>query len=248
MTATTSAAVPPIENHRHWVDRRAQLIALGCGPVMVVGFLLGGLVIGHFVPPFVHPSDSAQKVARLYSQHADRIRWGAMISMISLALLAPWGMAIAAYTRRIEHRPTLAYTQIACVAISVTIVEFMCMFWAIAAFRPGDMDPNTVRALSDIAYFLLIWPYFPFSIWVATIGLAVFLAPADDPLYPRWFGYFSFWNAISFLPAGFMPFFHHGPIAWTGLLALYVPLSMFFTWIILITILTTKSVRKEAIN
>jgi len=80
---------------------------------------------------------------------------------------------------------TLSYLQIACAAISTTIIVFMCMFWAIPAFRPGDMPPDIVRALSDIAYFLIVWPYFPFTIWVLAVGLSVLLDSGKDPVFPR---------------------------------------------------------------
>ena len=69
-----------------------------------------------------------------------------------------------------------------------------------------------------------------------SVGLAVLLDPGKDPVFPRWVGYFSLCNAISYLPAGFMSFFHHGPIAWNGVLALYVPLASFFTWMVIVTV------------
>jgi hypothetical protein len=218
------------------VERRAQLICLIAGPLTLAGFAIGAIPIGHFVPPFISPGDSAAHVAALYVEHANRIRWGAMIAMISLSMLTPWGVAVAVQTRRFGGRSrTLAYVQIGCAAISTTIIVFMCMFWAIPAFRPGDVPPDIIRALNDIAYFLIVWPYFPFSIWVLAVGLAVLLDPGGDPVFPRWVGYFSLWNAISYLPAGFMSFFKNGPIAWNGVLALYIPLASFFSWMVIVT-------------
>lgn len=219
------------------VERIAQRLCLIAGPLTLIGFAIGAIPIGHFVPPFVTPDDSAAQVAALYIEHATRIKWGAMIAMISLSMLTPWGVAVALQTRRLGGRSqTLMYVQIACAAISTTIIVFMCMFWAIAAFRPADMPPDILRALNDIAYFLIVWPYFPFSIWLLAVGLAVLLDPGKDPVFPRWVGYFSLWNAISYLPAGFMSFFHSGPVAWTGVLALYIPLGSFFTWMVIVTV------------
>lgn len=226
------------------VERRAQRVCLIAGPLMLIGFAVGAIGIGHFVPPFVSPGDTAQKVADLYSLHANRILWGAMISMISLSLLLPWGIAVAVQTRRLGARSqTLAYVQIASAAVSTAIIVLMCMFWAIAAFRPTEMPADIIRALNDIAYFLIVWPYFPFTIWVLSVGLAVLLDPGKSPVFPRWVGYFSLWNAISYLPAGFMSFFHSGPIAWTGVLALYIPLGSFFTWMLMITVYGFRNLR-----
>jgi hypothetical protein len=228
------------------MDRRAQTICAWSGLVVIVGFLLGGVVIGHFVPPFIHPNWGAQRVAASYAKHADRVRWGAMISMISLSFLLPWGVAVAARTRMIEGKaPVLAYLQIACVAVSTTIVVLMPMFWALAAFRAGHVSPETTRSFSDVGFFLIVWPYAPFSIWVASVGLAIVLDPnTARPIYPRWVGYFSFWNAPIYVPAGVMSFFKHGPFGWTGLFALYLPLAMFFSWMVILTVYTLQRLRE----
>jgi hypothetical protein len=219
------------------VERIAQRLCLIAGPITLIGFAVGAIPIGHFVPPFVAPGDTAAQVAALYAEHATRIRWGAMIAMISLSMLTPWGIAVAVQTRQFGGRsPTLSYVQIASAAIATTIIVLMCMFWAIPAFRPGQVPPDIIRTLNDIAYFLIVWPYFPFTIWLLSVGLAVLLDPGKDPVFPRWVGYFSLWNAISYLPAGFMCFFHSGPVAWNGILALYIPLGSFFTWMVIVTV------------
>lgn len=229
------------------VERVAQRLCLIAGPVTLIGFAIGAIPIGHFVPPFITPDATAAQVAAMYAEHATRIRWGAMIAMISLSMLAPWGIAVAVQTRQFGARSqTLCYVQIACAAISTTIIVFMCMFWAIPAFRPGDVPADIVRALNDVAYFLIVWPYFPFTIWVLAVGLAVLLDPGDHPVFPRWVGYFSLWNAISYLPAGFMSFFHNGPIAWNGALALYIPLASFFTWMVIVTSYGFRNLRRVA--
>lgn len=79
-----------------------------------------------------------------------------------------------------------------------------------------------------------------------SVGLAVLLDSGDEPVFPRWVGYFSLWNAISYLPAGFMCFFHNGPMAWTGALALYIPLASFFTWMVIVTVYGFRNLRRTA--
>lgn len=231
------------------VELTAQRLCLIAGPLTLIGFAVGAIPIGHFVPPFITPGETALQVAKMYAEHAVRIRWGAMIAMISLSMLAPWGIAVAVQTRRFGGRSqTLCYVQIACAAISTTIIVFMCMFWAIPAFRPGDVPPDIIRALNDIAYFLIVWPYFPFTIWVLSVGLAVLLDSGREPVFPRWVGYFSLWNAISYLPAGFMPFFHDGPVAWNGALALYIPLASFFAWMLIVTTYGFRNLQRSDDN
>jgi hypothetical protein len=71
------------------------------------------------------------------------------------------------------------------------------------------------------------------------------MAPPDGPIYPRWVGYVCLGSAISYLPAVVMVFFHSGPFAWTGLIALYIPASMFLGWMCVITYYTWRGVRVQ---
>ena len=230
------------------MDRRVQTICLWAGVAAILGFLIGAVAIGRFVPPFIHPSDSAAEVAASYAEHADRVRFGAMITMIGLSFLFPWGVAVAARTRSIEGPvPSLTYVQLGSAAISTLIVVLMPMFWALAAFRAGEVSPETTRAFSDVGFFLIVWPYAPFSIWVASVGLAILLDPSrESPIYPRWVGYYSFWNALVYVPAGIMSFFQEGPFSWSGVFALYLPLTAFFTWMVIVSVYTLRGIRGEA--
>src|SRR5439155_158418 len=134
-----------------------------------------------------------------------------------MSLIAPFGIAIAVQFRRTEGRfPIWTYVQIASSAIATTIVVFMSMFWAIAAFRPETYSPETVQVLNDIAYFIFLFTWTPFSIWVIAIALAIFQDETARPAYPRWVAYLNLWVAVLFVPAGLMAFFKHGAFSWAG--------------------------------
>jgi hypothetical protein len=209
-------------------------------------FAIGGALLGRFIPPLVSPSDSAHVAAAKYAAHTDQIRIGAVLASISMSLMATWGVAIAVQTRGRDQYddtpPTLAWLQLVSIAIGTIVVLFMCMFWEIAAFRPGHASDQTVSSMIDIAYFLFLFTVPPFSIWTAAVGLTILRdSERAGAAYPRWLAYMSFWAALLFCPAMCMAFFKTGPLAWNGLLALYVPVVTYFIWLSVMSFYTIKA-------
>lgn len=232
---------------REAMGRRAQLVCVWCGPLLTVLFAIGAVLLGQFIPPLVDPSDSAREVATKFADNTDRIRIGAFLTIISMSLVAPWAVTIAAQTRRTEGRfPVLTYVQLMCIAVGTAVVVLMSMFWAVTAFRPDEYPPAIVQFSNDIAYFLFLFTWPPFTIWVVAIALAILLDRSEVPVYPRWVAYLNLWVGFLFIPAGMMAFFKTGAFAWNGLLALYVPVIIFFVWLVVMTVFTIKNINREA--
>ena len=226
------------------MNKKMQLICVWCGPVCAILFAIGAVFLGQFIPPLVAPSDGAAEVARKFADHTGAIRVGAMLCVISMSLLAPWGAVLAAQTRRTEGRfPVLTYVQLVCVAVGTAVVVLMSMFWAVAAFRPESYSHETVMVLNDIAYFLFLFTWTPFVVWALAIALAIFTDHNDVPVYPRYVSYVSLWTALLFCGAAGMEYFKTGPFAWNGIMALYIPVGVFFVWELTLTIETIKNIK-----
>jgi hypothetical protein len=80
------------------------------------------------------------------------------------------------------------------------------------------------------------------AVQVACFGIAVLLDKRERPLFPRWLGYYNLWVALMFTPGTFNVFFHNGPLAWNGIIAWYLPLAVFATWMIVNPIYLAKAV------
>ncbi|WP_067671466.1 hypothetical protein [Nocardia miyunensis] len=227
------------------MNKKAQMICVWCGPLCGLLFAIGAVFLGRFIPPLVAPSDGALVVARKWAEHTGEIRVGAMICVISMSLITPWGAVIAAQFRRLEGRfPVLSYVQVICVAVGTTVVVLMSMFWAVAAFRPTSYSPETVMMLNDIAYYLFLFTWTPFVIWALAVALAVFTDTGEGPVYPRYVGYISLWTGLLFCGAAGMEYFKTGPFAWNGVMALYVPVVVFFIWLAVLTVETIKNLNR----
>src|SRR5207248_2123003 len=94
--------------------------------------------------------------------------------------------------------------------------------------------------------FLFLWP--PFTMWFVAVGIAMLCDSPSSPVFPRWCGYLSLWAAFLTVPAGCMLFFKSGPLAWNGLIALYIPLVIFFIWLLGITYVWAKKINRDSLT
>ena len=116
-------------------------------------FIVGFAIVAGLVPPPA-PSDGAQKVARFYAEHADRIRAGLVLTMIAGALTAPFVAAITVQMRRIEGEfSPFAYTQLGTGMLGVLFFVLPVMIMQAAVFRT-DRNPESILAIHDIAWIM----------------------------------------------------------------------------------------------
>jgi hypothetical protein len=212
---------------------------LGCLAVAFV-VLMGFL-------PAPHPAAGARQIQHQYVHNLNGIRAGLCVFMAGIALIVPWGAAVAAQTRRANpDTPVFAYTQIACVAATLLIGVLSVIAWGVAVFRAGHVSAETTRSFNDLGWFFFIFDWSPLAVWYAAVGFAIFTDPADEPVFPRWAGYVSIWTALLSVPGGLMVFFKTGPFAYNGVLALWIPLSVFFVWIVAMTVVVIRAIDREA--
>lgn len=226
------------------MNRTAQLICIWCGPAFMILLGVGAVNIGGLLPPWAGPDQDAVYVAQVFWDHANRIRLGAVIMAGGMGLVAPWGAAMAVQTRRREGRyPVLTYAQLTCAAAGTAMILVTCMFWGLAAFRPHGVSPDIVQFCHDAGWFFFLCTWCPFAVWCTAIGLATLLDKTDTPVYPRWAGYLSIWAALLVIPGGMIMFFRTGPLAYNGILGLYIPVGSFSVWVITMTVLTIKNIK-----
>jgi hypothetical protein len=225
------------ERRRVTMSRRAQLLCVWAGPVMLVSIAVGVVVLAGFVPG-PHPAAGAKQIASQYVHNLGPIRAGLCVFMAGIALIAPWGAAVAAQTNRARlGTPVLTFTQLACVAATLMIGLLSCIAWGAA---------ETTRTFNDLGWILFIFDWSPLAVWYLAVGAAIFLDPSDQPAFPRWAGYLCIWTAALSVPGGFTIFFKTGPLAFNGLLALWIPLAVFAIWVVCMTVLVIKAINREA--
>ena len=213
------------------------------GPFLVACWVLA-LVGGGFIPP-ESANSTPQEVVDFYTDNEFRLQLATVVLMVTGSFWATWGAAVAIFMRRMEHGlPLLTVTAIALVGGGYVFFEFVALFWGVAAFRPGDLDPQLTMTLHDLGWFSVLFDWPPFALFNVVIAIAILRDRSEPTVMPRWAAYFCLWCALIFVPAGSIVFFHTGPFSYAGIGALYIPLAVFFAWMCGMTVALLQAAKR----
>lgn len=210
------------------VDRR---VMRGCIVVALVGIAMfaGGLLIMGFIPP---PSPNAPMVviADLWQLNSTNVRIGAVVAVIGSTLSTGYPAVLSALVRRCEGRDSpLTYFQVQLGAINYTFAAAVMAVMGAVALR--NRAPETYQFWTDVLWLLLIGVPFLGDVQMVVIAVAAF-RDRSQAVFPRWYAWYSLWQAFITAPAGvvfFMP--KGGMFGWNGGVSFYFIFPMFFIWV-----------------
>ena len=218
---------------RNSFSAQSQLWCCHCVFPFMLLFFAGWVLIGHLLPP-PSPMMGAQETAAFFAAHRDRLRICMILCMYSTAFLIPFSAAIVAQVARIEGEGPRVWTYAALIAAAGNIVSFTfpLMFWTAALFR-AERPAELVLLASDMAWLPFLGmasPYVALPMCVAAAGL---LDRSADPVFPRWYCYFSIVSTVAILPAALIVFFQSGWFAWNSVFGWWLPFADVFGWTLL---------------
>jgi hypothetical protein len=203
-------------------------------------FLLGFGVLAGFVPPPSPQSDSEQ-IAQIFRESPIKLRAGLVITSFCSALLLPWFALISAQMKRIEGDfSPLAYLQMTAGSLAVLEFIFPTMVWQAAAFRP-ERSAEILQTLNDVGWLPFLGIVSTAIVQGIAIGLAILQDERENPIFPRWAGYFNIWMISMLAPGGIIVFFKSGPLAWNGLIGFWLLLLAYMSWIVVDTVLLLRT-------
>jgi hypothetical protein len=225
------------------INARRQLVCLWCGPIAVVLFGVGFWMLARLLPP-PSPADSADAVVDLYRHNTTGLRLGVVVMQVAGALLGPWVAAITTQLKRIEGRDSpLTYTNLGLGMLTLIVFVVPPMGWQAAAFRL-ERQPELIQALHDLGWLAFIGIFsFP-SVQCLALAFCILVDPTQRVL-PRWFAYFNLWVAIGFAGAATIYFVKSGPLAWNGVVPWWIPIAVFFSWMIVNTVTVRKAILEQ---
>ena len=225
------------------MNKKIQLLCAWSGPCFMGFLLVGFWFIAHYVPPH-SPNMTAAEVAAFYQASTLQIRVGLFITMFGSALYLPWSAVISDLIARIEGRfGPLSMLQFGSGALTILLFAFPTWLFAVAAFRP-ERDPELILLINDVAWLCFVGLFSPFFFVPIAIGVSAFLDKHNPPIFPRWVGYFNLWMALLVIPGGLTIFFKSGAFAWNGLLAFWVPLTIFGIWFTVMFLVMVKAIKR----
>jgi hypothetical protein len=214
------------------------------GPFLVACWIVALCAYGRFIPD-KSPSEPASVIQAFYLDHTTALRIDTLVLMLTGGFWATWGAAIATFIKRMERGSLLTFTTIALVGGGYVFFEFVALFWGVAAFRPGEIPASTTLTLHDLGWFSMLFDWPPFALFNVVLAVAILRDKSPVPALPRWVAYMSLWCAMIFIPAGLIIFMKHGPIAYNGLIALYIPLATFFVWMCGFTVGVMQAIKRD---
>ncbi|WP_233716202.1 hypothetical protein [Mycolicibacterium vinylchloridicum] len=224
------------------MEMRVQRVLIWSGVAMIVLWLGAFLFIAGFIPPSA-PSSTADVIVNLYNNRSNGIKLGMVISMLGSALLVPYAVAISGQLKRIDGARALADIQmVSCALLSLEFITPIGV-WMAASFR-GRPEYIT-EALHDLGWILFMTVIWSLFVQLVAIGVAILIDRRPKPILPRWLGYLNLWVALLIIPAGCVLFFKNGPLAWNGLVGLYVPLTAFVVWFATMTFAIHRNLTRQ---
>lgn len=215
------------------------------GPFLVACWIAALVGYGRFIPD-KSPSLPASVIQNFYLHHTTALRIDTVVLMLTGGFWATWGAAIATFIKRMERGWLLTFSTVALVGGGYVFFEFVALFWGVAAFRPGEIPASTTLTLHDLGWFSVLFDWPPFALFNIVLATAILRDKSPVPVLPRWVAYMSIWCAMIFIPAGLIIFMKHGPIAYNGLIALYIPLGTFFAWMCGFTVGVMQALNRDA--
>jgi hypothetical protein len=224
------------------VSTRNQLLAVW---IAIAGAVISGVGLfaaGFLPPPF--PGDPAHIVS-LYRDHGTRIFIGMSIFVFGAAMVMFFWVPIMLQLQRIEgRRSVLAYIQLALAIIGLWPLFAPPMLMMAAAFRP-DRSPEVILALNDAAL-IPMFGMWAIGTWQWFVMGYAMLQDQTGRIFPRWVGYLTIWDGLSFVAAGLIPLFRTGPFAWNGLIGFWFVTVITASWFGVIFVVLRRAIHNEA--
>ncbi len=241
-TVARSTPYVPVRAFARGLERTCALGGIAFAILFGVGFV----GIARFVPP-LHPNNSAIETLKIYQDHTNAIRAGLLLCYVGTMCFLMFGSGILGQTRRITGVPAaLKYLQLSSYAAASLLIILPLTTWFTVAFRPNTWSPESAQLLNDFGWITFVIGFPPFVTWVVSTGLAILCDQSEDPVYPRWSGYLSVFMGFIQMSAVLLVFAKTGPFAWNGLFSWWIPMTDFFTWFMVITVLTMKAISRRA--
>jgi len=216
------------------------------GPLMTVMYLVGWLVFARMLPT-PSPGWHAEQLSKWLVDHGTGFLFGCLLMIAGCGLWGSWVAALTVWTFRTESRfPVLTFTQLVCVAAGLTFFIFDTLFWAVAAFRAGQVDPQITQTMWDIGWFGFMFTISVYIVWAVAWALGILLNPPEYQVFPRWAGFVTFGSVMCWSPGLFIIFFRGGgPFSYAGVPAMWLPITEFFVWLVIIDVLARKAVKRQ---
>ena len=229
-------------------DPRIYRACAWCGFIFCIMWLGGaGAVTGWlYLPPPSAADAAATTLASYTSRDLMLVRIGITLANFATFFYIAFGVVISLLTKKIEREhPILFYLQMISLATCVVVILYIAFFWAAAAWRPGETSMEVTQAMNDLGWLGVLYTGAPFAAYMIPLAIVTLKDTSEQPVYPRWSAYFNLFVSFFMFEAAGILLFKTGPFSQNGLFVFYVPMIVFFVWIMVFSYLAMKAINAE---
>lgn len=225
-----------------WSANAVDRLGIWSGFAMLTLFGIG-FVLSHTIPP-PGPGD-ANAIARWMQSDVDVKRLGVVLLVVGGTMFIPLGAAISSRLK-LTGAPgadVLSNIQFAAATASAVLMMVFGPFLLIGLQLAG-LSSSTYQLLNNVTWMAWAGLWQPGALQAGATALAILRDKNEEPVFPRWVGWFSAWMAFGSLTGSFIPFFLGGPFAWNGFISFFVAGAIFFSWFMVILIQLRSILRR----
>lgn len=228
------------------INANSQRLFAWSGVVANIFWVFGFFSITNWLAPH-GPSWTPEETWEFWNGlNRTLVDWGLLLYGFGGVLYMTWTAGIAVQIKRIEGEfSPMTYALIGLGACFVWVFLLAWVLWEVIAYRADMMDPSLMMILDNLAWITNLSPVNIVLVQGLVIAIPILTDKRPEPIFPKWFGWFTIASVVSFLPGSFGGFFYEGPIAFDGLLSYWIPLSTYLIWMTVTTIMLLKTINKQ---
>lgn len=225
----------------------SQKMGLYCNLAFVALTVIGWLGIAHFWAPA--PADLGLDATKVW--FSETYRWhtiiGCTIFYIGAGLLTPGSIQFTIMLSKIEGRyPLWSITTGVCGIFISLIIFFNCCAWIVCSYR-AETAADVIQSWYDWSWFAFLLGWIYLIIEMISTGIVELMDKRPVPMIPRWFTWLTLASGATLITAAGPAFFKSGPFAYHGLLAFYLPVVIWGTYIFGTTLFMLKELGRATV-
>jgi len=197
--------------------RMVELCLAWCGPLFVLTYIIFFGILGHYIPP---PNMMGMTPEQLIAEHYGKYQNEIIIGMIGAAVVGllylPWSLLLASMLRDENGSiSVLGLMEAAGGTLTAWLLAFCPAMWAAVALFAHTVDPNTLKFIHVLTWFIFDCTYMITTVQLTGLGLYVVLN-RKQTIFPAWTGWAAIATGIIFIPLSLIPFVTEGSFTVAG--------------------------------
>jgi hypothetical protein len=221
------------------ISEKSQALIIWWALAFLAIFAIVWVFLLRMIPP-PGPSLSEAEVAAFYIENNFAIKLGAVIASWTSGFMIPFQTIIAVQLARLEKQlhsglPVWSILSFAGGIMMSMFLVFPPICWGVAAFT-AERSADVTTLMHELSLLTLTTTDQYFIFQMIPIVVVCFKSQHDKlSAFPRWAGYVTLWIALAFEVGALAFMFKSGPFAWNGLFVFWMPLTLFFVWIMVLS-------------